>query len=213
MSAAYARIKTGVDTALAAALLLPLLPLMGAIAVAIRLDSPGPVLFRQQRVGLGRRPFAIYKFRTMIHREQIDQRNEAIVAGRHDPRVTRTGAFLRRSSLDELPQLFNVLLGQMSLVGPRPVIPEQLLAMGPEHGCRFAVKPGITGLAQVSGRRNLAWPEQLRLDCSYARSASLRTDLRILLQTLGVAAAAEGIDGGSAANWRQFVREKNHLGY
>ena len=123
----------------------------------------------------------------------------------HDPRITRVGRLLRVSSLDELPQLWNVLMGDMSLVGPRPVLPEQLDAI-PEHlRTRFTVRPGLTGLAQVRGRRSLDWLQVLEADAEYAREASLALDLRILLRTVLVVLRREGIYGGEGENWRTYL--------
>lgn len=166
------------------------------VAIAIKLDSPGPVLFRQRRRGLGGRPFTVFKFRTMahgvsgeVHRRYIEQlaAGEADGPGlkklTHDPRVTRVGRILRRLSLDELPQLANVVAGQMSLVGPRPAIDYELEHYQPHHYERFEVKPGLTGLWQVSGRSELGFSEMLDLDVIYVRTAGPLTDARILVRT------------------------------
>ena len=185
------------DVVLAAVLLLVLLPLLILIAVVVKLDSPGPVLFRQTRCGLNRRPFVVLKFRTMGHGvcpEAHRQYIAALAGGTHDAavglkkltgdaRVTRSGALLRRASFDELPQLLNVLMGQMSIVGPRPAIEYELEHYEADHYARFEVRPGLTGLWQVSGRNHLGFEEMLRLDCEYAWSRSLRKDLWILLRT------------------------------
>ena len=162
------------------------------VALAIRLDSPGPVLFRQRRAGLGNRDFVLLKFRTM-RAERCEARMRAQVT-RDDPRLTRLGAFLRRTSLDELPQLFNVLRGEMSLVGPRPHAPEtraggRLFAeIVPDYAARHVVKPGITGLAQVRGLRGETRTEEALIrrvgsDFEYIRRWSLLLDLWILLRT------------------------------
>ncbi len=174
-----------------------LLPLLALIALMIKLDSPGPVLFRQTRHGRNRRPFVVLKFRTMRHQVSSEAHRRYIAElarcdGRGqsglkkltvDDRVTRLGAFLRRTSLDELPQLVNVLLGQMSIVGPRPAIDYELEHYDPEHFTRFDVKPGLTGLWQVSGRNELGFREMLALDAEYARSYGPLTDAWILLRT------------------------------
>ena len=183
------------DTTIALALLLVLLPLLLLIALAVKLDSRGPVIFRQVRLGRGMREFSVLKFRTMardasseLHREYIAK----LVAGDEDgdlkkltddPRVTRVGRVLRRLSLDELPQLLNVVAGQMSLVGPRPALEYELDHYEPHHFERFAVRPGLTGLWQVSGRSGLGFREMLDLDTTYARTNSAGTDARILLAT------------------------------
>lgn len=190
--------KRAVDVVGAALGLLVLSPLLGALALAVRLDSRGPVLFRQERLGLARRPFRVAKFRTMrtgssdaLHRAYIAQLARGEVEGEslrkltEDPRVTRVGRFLRATSLDELPQLLNVLRGEMSLVGPRPALGYELEHYAPRHFERFTVRPGMTGLWQVSGRAELGFTEMLDLDVEYARTTGPWTDLRILLRTPG----------------------------
>jgi lipopolysaccharide/colanic/teichoic acid biosynthesis glycosyltransferase len=170
---------------------------MLVIAAAVRLESPGPILFRQQRLGIGGRRFTLYKFRTMhaaadeeAHREYVQRlitREEPTDATwvplQSDPRVTRIGGFLRRSHLDEVPQLLNVLRGEMSLVGPRPPIPYEVELYAPWHLGRLAVTPGLTGLWQVRGWGRLSFDEGVELDLEYIRRRSLTTDLRILLRT------------------------------
>jgi len=167
-------------------------PILALIALAIRIDSPGPVVFRQTRVGKAGRTFEMYKFRSMRQgaEEELDELrdlNEAqgpIFKMRNDPRVTRVGWFLRRSSLDELPQLFNVLRGDMSLVGPRPPIPAEVENYLPWHKKRLEVYPGLTGLWQVSGRSLLSFDEQVLLDVYYIENWSVWLDIRILLSTI-----------------------------
>jgi len=196
------------DITLAAATLLALSPLLGAIALAIRLESPGPVVFRQRRLGRGRRPFTVLKFRTMRHgadaaphREYVHSlidRPDGGEGGRLyklsvDDRITRVGRFLRAWSLDELPQLVNVLRGEMALVGPRPVIPYEVERYPERYLARFAVKPGLTGLWQVSGRNERSYEEMVRFDIEYAQRASLLLDLRILAKTLPVVLARQGV--------------------
>lgn len=193
----WAVAKRGVDLMLAVLLLLVFMPLLAVLALLVRLDSPGPVLFRQQRQGLHRRPFTVFKFRTMsdgaavdAHRRYIAQlaTEGAAPAGTlnkltGDPRVTRTGRVLRASSLDELPQLINVVRGEMSLVGPRPALDYELAHYRPEHFERFEVRPGITGLWQVSGRNALGFHEMLELDSEYARRQGPLLDAAILART------------------------------
>ena len=184
-------IKSIFDRALALAVLLALLPFLAGIAVAIRLSDPGPALFRQTRVGKNGRLFTVYKFRTMVagaedRKAELTALNECdglLFKIRRDPRVTRFGGWLRRYSLDELPQYINVLIGHMSLVGPRPALPEEASAYGPHVRRRLAVKPGITGLWQVSGRSDLPWDEAIRLDVRYVENWSLALDLQILWKT------------------------------
>jgi exopolysaccharide biosynthesis polyprenyl glycosylphosphotransferase len=177
-------------------------PLMGLVALAIKLDSRGPVFFRQRRVGLGGRDFMMWKFRSMMHeaegkRGQIAHLN-AYVDGRlfklrDDPRVTRVGRVLRRFSLDELPQLFNVLAGEMSLVGPRPPIPLEVGRYEPRHFVRLSVVPGLTGPWQVNGRNLITdFEEVVRLEREYIDDWSLRLDLRIMAKTVGVVLSGRG---------------------
>ena len=185
-------LKRAFDITVSAALLVLLSPLFPLIALAIRLDSRGPVFFTQRRAGLGGVPFRMYKFRTMAVDAEarlsevvsLDDLNEPMFKLRRDPRVTRVGRFLRRLSLDELPQLINVLKGDMSLVGPRP---EELLLVeryGPEHQFRLEVKPGITGPMQVCGRGELTFAERLAVEHDYIEHLTLTRDLRILLLTI-----------------------------
>jgi exopolysaccharide biosynthesis polyprenyl glycosylphosphotransferase len=180
--------------------LVVLSPLLLGIAIAIKLDSPGPVLFRQVRVGEMGRPFTILKFRTMV--PDAEQRKDQIAhldvgAGplfkvHSDPRVTRIGAWLRRTSLDELPQLLNVVSGRMSLVGPRPHLPAELEVFGRDAARRLFVKPGITGLWQVSGRSDLDWEQSVRLDLRYVENWTLTWDIYIMWKTIKVMARRSG---------------------
>ena len=172
--------------------LLVLAPLMGAIALAIRLDSPGPIFYRQERVGKDGKPFRMIKFRSM--RQDADRHLEALRASneasgplfkmRNDPRITRVGRFLRRSSLDELPQLFNVLAGTMSLVGPRPPVPSEVEAYEDWQRGRLRAMPGMTGLWQVSGRSDVPFHDMVRLDLHYIRNWSLWLDIEIIARTV-----------------------------
>lgn len=183
-------------------LLLLVSPLMLAIAAAIRLDSRGPVFFRQVRVGLGGRRFTIWKFRSMyvgsdLRKVELAEQNAyedpRLFKMRYDPRVTRVGRLLRRSSLDELPQLFNVLLGDMSLVGPRPPLPSEVLLYEPHHFSRLAVVPGITGPWQVGGRNLITDFEQVvKMEAEYIAGWSLWVDVKILIRTIVVVARGEG---------------------
>jgi lipopolysaccharide/colanic/teichoic acid biosynthesis glycosyltransferase len=195
----------------AAVLLVLLSPLMLAIMIAVRLDSPGSPIFRQKRIGHGLRPFQITKFRTMRTDSDASE-HQAFVAGfitgsveaqpqgeggalfklTADPRVTRVGAFLRRTSLDELPQLWDVLRGSMSLVGPRPCLEYELEWYPAEALERFAVKPGITGLWQVSGRSETTFEEMIALDIDYARRHAVLFNVRILLRTIPVVLLGKG---------------------
>ena len=189
-------VKRAIDVVGSAACLILLSPLFLALTIAVVVDSGRPVLFRQVRLARGLREFRVLKFRTMklgatsdVHREYIrklatgDADEDSLKKLTGDPRVTRVGRFLRRTSLDELPQLVNVLIGNMSLVGPRPALEYELEHYRPHHFRRFAVKPGMTGLWQVSGRNTLGFTEMLDLDAEYATSSNLLTDVRILVKT------------------------------
>ncbi|HUC58433.1 MAG TPA: sugar transferase [Streptosporangiaceae bacterium] len=193
-------VKDIFDRAAAGAALVLLAPLFGAIALAIKCIDPGPVFFRQTRIGRDGQDFTVYKFRTMrADAERLKaryfKRNEAsgvLFKIRHDPRVTKTGRWLRRWSLDELPQLANVLAGDMSLVGPRPHLPEEAAQYCDAMRRRLAVKPGITGLWQVSGRSDLSWDETVRLDVRYVENWSLALDLQILWKTCSAVISGTG---------------------
>lgn len=200
--------KRLLDVAMAACLLVLLLPLLALVALLVRGTSPGGAVFRQERVGYGGRPFVIHKFRTMhvgrsdaIHRAfvraQIVSRASATVPDAvhklvDDPRVTGVGRWLRSTSIDELPQLWDVLRGDMSLVGPRPVLPWEAELLTEQERERFSVRPGITGLWQVSGRSRLTMPQAFALDCEYARRVSLLLDARLLLRTIVVVCRPNG---------------------
>ena len=188
------------DLAAAVAGLILLLPLLPVIAILIKLDSPGPVFFRQRRVGQDGRLFTCYKFRSMVHnaesiRSVLAHWNEATGPAfkiRDDPRITAVGRYLRRSSLDEIPQLLNVLLGHMSLVGPRPQTPTEVEQYERWHRSRLQVKPGMTCLWQIAGRSQLGFEEWMRLDLEYVRNRSLSLDLWITFRTLPAVMARTG---------------------
>jgi len=183
--------KRAFDLVLGAGILALASPLMGLIALAIRLDSPGPALFRQRRLGQGGRPFLIYKFRTMAHGGT--RLGSGLETRRDDPRITRVGRVLRNLRLDELPQLLNVLEGRMSLVGPRPLLPEFLPYYSALDRRRLELPPGMTGWQQVNGAARHSWRERVELDVWYVDHASLALDLRILLRTAGVVARADTV--------------------
>lgn len=184
--------KDLIERLLAALALLLLLPLLGAVALAIRLDSAGPALFRQERVGRHGTTFTMLKFRSMCSTAEAERltlvaSNEAdgvLFKIQQDPRVTRVGRWLRRYSIDEVPQLWNVVAGDMSLVGPRPALPDEVARYDVDPRRRLAVKPGLTGLWQVSGRSDLSWDESVRLDLRYVDNWSLRLDAWILARTV-----------------------------
>ncbi|MDN7120504.1 sugar transferase [Nocardioides sp. ChNu-153] len=192
--------KSLADRTLAAVALVLLSPLLGLLALAVRLDSSGPALFHQVRVGRDGRPFVLHKLRTMRAdaerlRSAVTHLNESdavLFKIRADPRVTRFGRFLRRSSLDELPQLWNVVRGDMSLVGPRPALPAEVAAYDETSRRRLAVKPGLTGLWQVSGRSDLPWRDGVDLDLAYADDLSIAGDLVICVRTVSAVLRAKG---------------------
>ncbi|MEN6335394.1 MAG: sugar transferase [Phycisphaerales bacterium] len=186
----YPLLKRFSDILVAGALLVILWPVLLAIALAIRIASPGPALFRQERAGRGGRPFAMLKFRTM--RLDVDPFGPSPRSG-EDPRLTRIGKLLREYSLDELPQLVNIIWGDMTLVGPRPLYVSQIAEWNARQRKRLLVKPGLTGLAQVSGRGGLTVEEKLELDVRYVEQASLKLDARILLATFTRVFARQGI--------------------
>jgi undecaprenyl phosphate N,N'-diacetylbacillosamine 1-phosphate transferase len=173
------------DVLLAVAALVALSPLLVAGAIAVRLSSPGPELFLQWRLGRDGLPFRLYKFRSMFQ-DAPDRRNAdgSTCSAEDDPRLTRLGRWLRRTSLDELPQLYNVLRGDMALVGPRPDLVDQLAYYTDHERVKLAVRPGLTGLAQISGRNNISWPRRKALDVEYVERRSLGLDLAILWRTV-----------------------------
>ncbi|GGM88044.1 exopolysaccharide biosynthesis polyprenyl glycosylphosphotransferase [Dactylosporangium sucinum] len=193
-------VKAGFDRVGAALLLVVASPLLAGLALAVRVESRGPVLFRQVRVGKDGREFVIFKFRTMhvdaearlAELRHLNEVDGALFKLRNDPRVTRVGRLLRKFSLDELPQLLNVLGGSMSLVGPRPPLPEEVAVYPDDARRRLAVRPGMTGLWQVSGRSDLSWDEAVRLDLQYVENWSLSLDLVIMLRTLSAVTRGAG---------------------
>ena len=174
------------DVVLAAVLLVVAAPLL-----AIRLESRGPVFYRQRRVGRSGRPFELWKLRTMVPGAESMGAGVYVLEG--DPRITRVGRLLRRFSFDELPNLLNVLKGEMALVGPRPTVQEQVDRYTERQLRRLEVKPGITGWAQINGRTSLPWPERIELDVWYVEHRSLRLDLRILARTARMLASGRGL--------------------
>ncbi len=179
------------DAALAAALLLVTSPLLALAALAIRLESRGPVFYRQLRVGRGGEQFELWKLRTMVRGAETMGAGIYVLEG--DARITRVGRLLRRFSLDELPNLVNVLRGDMAIVGPRPTVQEQVDRYTDRQLRRLEVRPGITGWAQINGRTSLPWPERIELDVWYVEHRSLRLDLRILARTAQMLATGHGL--------------------
>ena len=194
------RAQRAVDVVLAGLGLLAATPVILIAMAAIRLESPGHPIYRQRRVGRDGAPFDLLKLRTMVHGAEHQGAGMAVNEG--DPRITRVGAFLRRTSLDELPNLVNVLRGEMSIVGPRPTIPVQVEQYTERQRGRLAVRPGITGWAQVNGRASLPWDERIELDLWYVEHRSLRLDLRILARTLQILLRGEGLYKGDTGGWR-----------
>jgi lipopolysaccharide/colanic/teichoic acid biosynthesis glycosyltransferase len=193
-------VKEILDRTLGLGLLVVAAPVLGALMLAIRLDSRGPALFRQVRIGRDSQPFVMYKLRTMhasaeAQLQALRDRNDGdgpLFKVFDDPRITRTGRLLRRTSLDELPQLINVLKGQMSLVGPRPALPDEVAEYDDMEVRRLAVKPGMTGLWQVSGRSDLSWETSVELDLDYVDNWRVSQDLLIGCRTLGAVVKGRG---------------------
>ena len=179
------------DAVLAAALLALTSPLLALAALAIRLESGGPVFYRQLRVGKDGEPFELRKLRTMVPGAEAMGAGIYVLEG--DARITRVGRLLRRFSLDELPNLVNVMRGEMAIVGPRPTVQEQVDRYTDRQRRRLEVKPGITGWAQINGRASLPWPDRIELDVWYVEHRSLRLDLRILVRTARMLATGHGL--------------------
>jgi len=196
--------KQLIDVIFSAAMLVLLSPICALVAIAILLDSPGKVLLRQKRSGRGGLNFTLFKFRTMFENAP-DLRNPdgSTYNSPGDARVTRVGHFLRVTSLDELPQLFNVLVGEMSLIGPRPDLVDQSRYYGADEWRRLKIKPGITGLAQINGRNIITWAARTRLDLEYIDQQSLLLDLKILWRTAGCVLSCRDI---FITNARRAVR-------
>jgi lipopolysaccharide/colanic/teichoic acid biosynthesis glycosyltransferase len=189
------------DVVVAGAALLVATPVLAAAAVAIRLESRGHVLYRQRRVGMGGREFDVLKLRTMVTGAEAMGAGLAVDEG--DSRITRVGAVLRRTSIDELPNLVNVLRGEMAIVGPRPTVPVQVAQYTDRQRGRLAVRPGITGWAQVNGRASLPWHERIELDLWYVEHRSWRLDLEIIARTAHLVVGGDGLYKGETGGWRK----------
>ena len=183
----------------AAVLLVATSPVLIAAMIAIRIESRGSPIYRQRRVGKDGEPFDMYKLRTMV--SGAERVGAGLAVNEGDPRITRVGAVLRRFSLDELPNLVNVLRGEMAIVGPRPTIQAQVDQYTPRQRRRLEVKPGITGWAQVNGRASLPWTERIDLDVWYVEHRSLRLDLAILARTARLLASGHGLYKGQTGGW------------
>jgi lipopolysaccharide/colanic/teichoic acid biosynthesis glycosyltransferase len=184
-------VNRALDVAIAGLLLAVTSPILGLAALAIRLESRGPVFYSQRRVGKDGRPFELLKLRTMVPGAESMGAGIYVLEG--DPRITRVGRLLRRFSLDELPNLVNVLRGDLAIVGPRPTVQEQVDRYTDRQRRRLEVRPGITGWAQINGRTSLPWPERIELDVWYVEHRSLRLDLRILARTAHLLATGRGL--------------------
>jgi lipopolysaccharide/colanic/teichoic acid biosynthesis glycosyltransferase len=200
MKAGYSLKKRVFDLALVGPGLLLAAPMAAIVALLVHIKLGRPVLFRQERPGFQGRPFILLKFRTMSN--AVDENGEPLP---DELRLGRFGRFLRRTSLDELPSLLNVIRGEMSLVGPRPLLMEYLDLYTPEQACRHDVLPGLTGLAQVAGRNELSWPERLRLDTEYVDRWSTALDLRILARTVWLVARGHGVSQEGHATVARFT--------
>jgi lipopolysaccharide/colanic/teichoic acid biosynthesis glycosyltransferase len=192
-------IKRAIDFAIALAGCVVSAPLVAVLALAIRLESPGHPIYTQIRAGKDGRPFSIYKLRTMVSGAEFTGAGLAIQEG--DDRITRLGRLLRRYSLDELPNLVNVLRGEMSIVGPRPTLPAQAQQYTERQRGRLAVKPGLTGWAQINGRASLPWSERIELDLWYVEHRSLALDLKIIGRTVGMVLTGKGLYKGETGGW------------
>ena len=194
------RRKRALDLAVAGSLALVSAPVVGLAALAVRLESHGHPIYRQRRVGLEGHAFEVYKLRTMVSGAEHMGAGMAVDEG--DTRITRVGAFLRRTSIDELPNMLNVLRGEMSLIGPRPTIQVQVDQYTDRQRERLNARPGLSGWAQVNGRASLPWPERIELDLWYLEHANLRLDLRILVLTARMAVTGHGLYRGETGGWR-----------
>jgi lipopolysaccharide/colanic/teichoic acid biosynthesis glycosyltransferase len=192
-------IRRTIDVVVSAFALAVSAPLIALAAIAIRLESRGPVIYRQRRSGLHGREFDVLKLRTMV--DGAEHVGAGLAVNENDARITRVGALLRRTSLDELPNLVNVLRGEMSLIGPRPTLPVQVEQYSERQRGRLAVKPGITGWAQVNGRASLPWPERIELDLYYIEHRSPAFDARIVWRTLAMVLGGSGLYKGHAGGW------------
>ena len=192
-------IRRAVDVVVATAVLVLASPLLAAAIVAIRLESRGGAIYRQRRVGLQGHEFDVLKLRTMV--AGAEQLGAGLLVEEGDARITRVGALLRRTSLDELPNLWNVVRGEMSLIGPRPTVPSQVAHYSARQRGRLAIRPGITGWAQVNGRTSLPWSERIELDLHYIAHRSLALDARILVRTVRVLLGGGGLYAGEGGGW------------
>jgi lipopolysaccharide/colanic/teichoic acid biosynthesis glycosyltransferase len=197
----HSRRKRVLDVVIAGLALIPVAPVLAFAAVAIRLESHGHPIYRQRRVGRHGHAFDVIKLRTMVSGAESIGAKLAVDEG--DTRITRVGALLRRTSIDELPNILNILRGEMSLVGPRPTLQVQVDQYTDRQRRRLEARPGLTGWAQVNGRASLPWPERIELDIWYLENATLRLDLKILLLSARMAVTGHGLYRGETGGWRQ----------
>jgi len=200
-------IKRPLDIIITVMGLVPLLPVMAVTALLVRTKLGSPVLFKQERPGLDGKIFTLYKFRTMT-----DERDENGQLLPDEKRLTKFGKWLRSTSLDELPELFNILKGDMSLVGPRPLLVEYLSRYSKEQKHRHDVKPGLTGLAQVSGRNSISWDEKFADDLRYAKKVTFAGDIKILLKTMEAVLEKDGISSATSATMEEFTGSEGAAG-
>jgi lipopolysaccharide/colanic/teichoic acid biosynthesis glycosyltransferase len=193
-------IRRAFDIAVAGAALVLTSPLLVIAVVAIRLESKGHPIYRQRRIGKDGHPFDVLKLRTMV--AGAESMGSGLAVNEGDPRITRVGAVLRRFSIDELPNLVNVIRGDMAIIGPRPTVPVQVEQYTERQRGRLAVKPGITGWAQVNGRTSLPWDERIELDLWYIEHRSWRLDLQILVRTAAIVFGGEGLYKGESGGWK-----------
>jgi lipopolysaccharide/colanic/teichoic acid biosynthesis glycosyltransferase len=193
-------LRRAFDLLVAGAALVVTSPVLGLAILAIRLETPGHPIYRQRRIGMDGRPFDVLKLRTMV--AGAESMGSGLAVNEGDPRITRVGAVLRRFSIDELPNLVNVLRGDMAIIGPRPTVPVQVEQYTDRQRGRLAIRPGITGWAQVNGRTSLPWSERIELDLWYIEHRSLRLDLQILLRTAAIVFGGEGLYKGDSGGWR-----------
>jgi lipopolysaccharide/colanic/teichoic acid biosynthesis glycosyltransferase len=192
------KIKRTFDILAAVLALVILSPLILVIAIAIKVTSTGSVIFRQERCGIGSRPFTMYKFRTMV--KGAERMGLGYEVAKDDDRITKVGSFLRNASLDEIPQLINVIRGDMSLLGPRPMIADQVARLEPRQLLRQQVRPGVSGWAQVNGRNSLSWNEKIELDVWYIENWSFLLDLKIIWRTFFTVFSRDGLYGVDGVN-------------
>jgi lipopolysaccharide/colanic/teichoic acid biosynthesis glycosyltransferase len=192
-------LRRAIDIVVSATALAFASPILVVAAVAIRVESRGPIIYRQRRSGLDGHEFDVLKLRTMV--DGAEHKGAGLAINENDSRITRVGAFLRRTSLDELPNLLNVLRGEMSLIGPRPTLPVQVAQYTERQRGRLAIKPGITGWAQVNGRATLPWPERIELDLYYIEHRSPALDVEILRRTVSMVLGGSDLYKGAAGGW------------